>query len=381
MTDITLFDYDLPPELIAQEPLARRDESRLMVIEKASGQLSHRWFYDLPEYLTPNDVLVFNDSRVIPARLFGHRQGGGAAIEVMLAQPLFSSKSNLVDAYDVDTEDWLALVRPSRRLRVGSVIEFEHQLTAELLIKHQDGSVELRLRADGSIIRAIYENGTTPLPPYIRRSAQPSDDHRYQTVYAATPGSVAAPTAGLHFTPELIEACKAKGVTLAWITLHVGIDTFRPVQTDQVEEHKMHSEWFHITEQTAGLLNAARTSGRRIICVGTTSVRALESAVRTPDQSGNRYAARWTYNPDQPDTNENSLRLIKPGWQSTDIYIYPGYSFQATNALITNFHLPKSTLLMLVSAFYQREKVLAAYAEAVHAGYRFFSYGDAMLIV
>jgi len=354
--DIESFDYNLPDRLIAQEPLAERDQSRLMVINRQTDKIEHRHFYDLPQYLSAGDVLVFNDSQVIPARLYGEKRGTGAAIELMLAQPLIVDEGDQ-QIYDVNSERWLALARPARRLKVGDYIEFAYDLTAEVLSKNQDGSISVQLRSTLPILDAIRLNGKTPLPPYIHRMAEQTDEERYQTVYADKPGSVAAPTAGLHFTPKLIEQCQNRGVQTVNVTLHVGIDTFRPVQVNQVEQHQMHSEWYHITPEAASVLSAARAESRRIICVGTTSVRTLEGA----SQHG--------------DIRDNA------GWGQTDIFIYPGYRFQMVDALVTNFHLPKSTLIMLVSAFYDRLKVLAAYAEAVNQGYRFYSYGDAMLII
>jgi len=367
--DIEFFNYDLPAKAIAQEPLAKRDDSRLMVLHRQSGKIEHRMFYELPEFLNSDDILVLNDSQVIPARLYGQKQSSETSIELMLAQPLIQAQeAGQVADYNVSSEDWLALARPGRRLVVGDTVEFGVQLNAEILEKHADGTVTVRLKSPVGILDAIQQVGVTPLPPYIRRPAELADANRYQTVYAAEPGSVAAPTAGLHFTPELIQACKDSGVQLAYVTLHVGVDTFRPVHVDSIDDHKMHSEWYHISTETAELLSKAKAAGRRIVCVGTTSVRTLEGAAQaSKEQAGS--------------VNQQNGVEIKAGWASTEIFIYPGYHFNLVDALVTNFHLPKSTLLMLVSAFYSREAILKAYQEALDKNYRFFSYGDAMLII
>ena len=354
--DLELFDYELPLELIAQEPSTERDAARLMVINRATGVIEHQVFSDLPDYLRAGDVLVMNDSRVIPARLIGEKRGTGAVIELMLAQP--RPAGGELTGYSVESAEWLALARPARRLKVGDSVDFPDDLSALIQKKNDDGSVEITLSSTTPVLEAIEHNGMTPLPPYIKRAAEAADAELYQTVYAAEPGSVAAPTAGLHFTSELIEACIGRGVQVVCVTLHVGIDTFRPVSEQRVEDHQMHSEWYHIDTAAAAAINAAKREGRRVVCVGTTSVRTLEGASRVVGKPA-----------------------VRPGWGSTDLYIYPGYEYQVADALVTNFHLPKSTLLMLVSAFYDREKMLAAYSEAVERRYRFFSYGDAMLIV
>lgn len=353
--DIGLFDYELPEGLIAQVPAERRDGSRLMLLDRAGGAVSHHVFHELPRLLEPGDVLVFNDSRVIPARLLGVKAGGGAAIELLLAQPLGGP--------EVDASDWNAMARPARRLRPGDVVEVSGGLRAEVLAKRPDGTVDVRLHTSGTVLEALAAYGQVPLPPYIRRGAEPTDAERYQTVYARDPGSVAAPTAGLHFTPGLLEECRQAGIESVHVTLHVGIGTFQPVQAERVEEHAMHSEWCHIDDAAAAALNAAKRQGRRIVAVGTTSVRTLESFA---EEAGGVAGGAWR---------------VRPGWRTTDIFIYPGYAFKMVDALVTNFHLPKSTLLMLVSAFYQREKVLEAYQQAIERRYRFYSYGDAMLIV
>jgi len=348
--DIELFNYELPERLIAQEPDEKRDASRLMVLDRKEGSITHCHFSDLPEYLRAGDVLVFNDSRVIPARLIGEKRTTSAVIEIFLASP--------IGGYDVGSESWHALARPARRLKVGDFVDFAQDLTAEITNKRSDGSVEVVLHTGmATVLEAIELNGVVPLPPYIKHAADEVDSERYQTVYAKDPGSVAAPTAGLHFTSELIQACVDRGVQTAYVTLHVGLGTFQTVSATNITEHNMHSEWCHIDEATASLLNQAKSEQRRIICVGTTSVRTLEG-----------FAAVYA---DE----------LKGGWQSTDIFIYPGYQFHFVDAMITNFHLPKSTLLMLISAFYDREKIMEAYQEAIRSNYRFFSYGDAMLII
>jgi S-adenosylmethionine:tRNA ribosyltransferase-isomerase len=350
--DIELFDYELPESLIAQEPSEKRDASRLMVLNRAQGSIAHRTFSDLPEFLYAGDVLVFNNSKVIPARLFGAKDSTGAAIELLLANPL--------EGHDMSSSRWLALARPARRLKAGDKISFSELLSALVLEKFDDGTIAVELSASGSLMDAIEAVGKMPLPPYIRRAAELVDSEGYQTVYAEQLGSVAAPTAGLHFTPELLEACRKRGVLTASVTLHVGLGTFRTVQVSDITEHHMHTEWYHIDEKAAEVINLAHFEGRRVICVGTTSARTIESAA---------------------EVSADGLAQIKPGWNTTDIFIYPGYKFKMVDALLTNFHLPKSTLLMLISALYNREQILAAYQEAVANNYRFFSYGDAMLII
>ena len=339
MTDISLFSYDLQDESIAQYPSGKRDASRLLVADRASGKTEHRRFSDLPEYLCAGDVLVFNDSKVIKARLFGAREGTGARIELLITKEL--------------GEDlWEALARPARRIHIGDRLHFGKGFTAAVEDKGGEGFVTLRFEYEGDFKESLKRFGHTPLPPYIRRGDEEADAERYQTVYAKEPGSVAAPTAGLHFTEELIERIRGMGVETVFVTLHVGIGTFRPVQTDNIEEHVMHEEFFEISGEARQRIDLAKSEGRRVICVGTTSVRAVESM-----------------------NDEGSDG-------STDIFFYPGgRQFRVTDAIITNFHLPKSTLLMLVSAFYDREKVLGIYREAIEEKYRFFSYGDAMLIL
>jgi S-adenosylmethionine:tRNA ribosyltransferase-isomerase len=350
MTRLELFDYEFPEELVAQYPAERRDSSRLLVVERASGACADRHFSDLPAYLRAGDVLVLNDSRVMPARLIGEKQGTGARVELFLLRP-----------EDTTELCWEALARPARRLKEHDVICFGDRLCAHIIKKGADGACEVRFVCEGPLHEALDAAGTVPLPPYIHRPPEPADALRYQTVYARKAGSSAAPTAGLHFSESLLDELRERGVQTTFVTLHVGLGTFRPVQSEHIEDHHMHAETYHISEQAAATVDAAKREGRRVICVGTTSVRALESAVST---------------------DPGAASIVRPGWGSTDIFIYPGgRSLRVADALITNFHLPKSTLLMLVSAFYSRMGIRAAYAHAVQSGYRFFSYGDAMLIL
>ncbi|MCL1895723.1 MAG: tRNA preQ1(34) S-adenosylmethionine ribosyltransferase-isomerase QueA [Clostridiales bacterium] len=352
MTDISLFDYGLPEELIAQYPADKRDASRLLVVDRVSGGTEDRHFSDLPEYLREGDVLVFNDSKVIKARLLGGKEGTGARIEVFLLKRL-----------EGRGEFWEALAKPAKRLHAGDRILFGEELTAEVIERRDNGCVYVRFSREREFPEVLEQLGHVPLPPYIRREDEEIDAVRYQTVYADEPGSAAAPTAGLHFTDELIERLRAKGVETAFLTLHVGLGTFRPVKTDMIEDHRMHTEHYHISEEARLKINLAKSQGRRIVCVGTTSVRTVESA-SVWDHEGGRYIPEGNYSGE------------------TDIFIYPGGpGFHMTDGLITNFHLPKSTLLMLVCAFYDREKMLSVYREAVEKRYRFFSYGDAMLIL
>jgi len=337
------FWYDLPPELIAQRPAARRDESRLLVLDRAKDDLAHRHFYDIGDYLRPGDCLVLNNSRVLPARLLGTRAGGGFA-ELLL----------LEESTEQEGTVWECLCRPGRKLPPGSVVTFgDGRLEAKILEKLTDGRRRVRFQYEGIFLEVLEALGTMPLPPYITEKL--TDPERYQTVYAKINGSAAAPTAGLHFTPGRLDALSQKGVCFAELTLHVGLGTFRPVKAGRVEEHTMHAERYGVSPEAAETVNRARRAGGRIIAVGTTSVRTLETMARDG--------------------------VLRPGDGSTDIFIVPGYRFQITDGLITNFHLPESTLMMLVSAFAGRERVLAAYAEAVRERYRFFSFGDAMLMV
>ena len=335
------FDYNLPPELIAQTPTERRDASRLLCLNKMTGEFSHHHFYDLPDFLRPGDCLILNDSRVLPARLLGNRLPGGGACEVLL---LIDRGENV----------WECIVRPGKHLRVGAKMSFgAGELTAEVADVLPDGNRLVKFSYEGIFLEVLERLGKMPLPPYIKAELQ--DKERYQTVYSKVNGSAAAPTAGLHFTPELLEKIRAMGVRLGYVTLHVGLGTFRPVKEEELEAHEMHSEYCVIPQETAELINETKANGGRVICVGTTSCRTVES---------------WA--------GEDGTMKASAGW--TSIYIYPGYRFKVMDALVTNFHLPQSTLLMLVSALAGRERVLAAYEEAVREKYRFFSFGDAMFI-
>ena len=368
------FDYELPEELIAQKPVKDRDSCRLMVLDRETGSVSHRHFYDVLDYLNPGDCLLMNDSRVIPARLYGTKAETGANIEFLLIKRLdgdFACDAASYDALDSafsndkQGEIWETMVRPGRRLKIGDRVIFNeedgHKLIAEILDYGDDGTRKVRFTYDGIFMERLEEVGSMPLPPYIERPSTDEDKEDYQTVYSKIDGSVAAPTAGLHFTDELLAKAEEKGVRLAYLTLHVGIGTFRPVKSDTVEDHHMHFEEYTISEETAKIVNDTILSGGRVFSVGTTSTRTVESAAEFDEASG-KY-------------------LLKAGSGSTDIFIYPGYEFRIIDSLITNFHLPKSTLIMLISALYDREKILAAYEEAVKEKYRFFSYGDAMLIL
>lgn len=343
------FDYNLPNELIAQTPAEQRDSCRLMVLNREKQSIEHKHFYDILDYLNEGDCLVVNDSRVIPARMYGIKESTGAHIELLLIKR-------------IEDDKWESLVKPGKRLRPGDtvILDEKHNFKAHILGTYDEnnGTRLIEFEYDGIFMERLEEVGSMPLPPYIERAAEEEDKEMYQTVYSKIDGSVAAPTAGLHFTEDLLKKVEEKGVKIACVTLHVGIGTFRPVKVDVIEEHKMHFEECSVSEETARIVNETIESGGRIISVGTTSTRTLESAAEeTPD--GYR---------------------LKAGDYSTGIFIYPGYSFKLVDALITNFHLPKSTLLMLISALYDREKILEAYEEAVKEKYRFFSYGDAMLI-
>ena len=335
------FDFYLPEELIAQTPLAKRDTSRLMTLNKSTGEVGHKHFYDLPSFLRPGDCLVLNNSRVLPARLIGHRPTGGVC-EVLLLQ-------------DRGDNVWECLVRPGRKLKVGAQVIFgDGLLTATIEGEADDGKRLVKFHYQGIFLEILEQLGKMPLPPYIKAELQ--DNERYQTVYSKVVGSAAAPTAGLHFTPELMKQIEDMGVKLCYVTLHVGLGTFRPVKAEEISEHHMHSELCMIGEETARILNETKENGGRVICVGTTSCRTLESLV-----------------------NDDGTFEAKSKW--TEIFIFPGYTFKAMDGLITNFHLPESTLVMLVSAFAGRENVLRAYEEAVKERYRFFSFGDAMCIL
>ena len=336
------FYFDLPERLIAQHPLEQRDASRMMVLDRKDGSVTHRHFHDMLEYVKPGDCVVFNNSRVIPARLMGHAVGHVTPIEVLL----------LTDKGD---GLWECLTRPGRKTRAGVELTFgDGLLTATVEAVQPDGNRLIRFHYEGIFLEILDKLGTMPLPPYIKEKLE--DPERYQTVYSKTPGSAAAPTAGLHFTKELLEALKNKGVKLAFVTLHVGLGTFRPVKEDEITDHKMHSEWYSISEETAQRIRETKAAGHRVIAVGTTSCRTLEAV-----------AAKYGE--------------IKACSGNTSIFLYPGVQFHCIDGLITNFHLPESTLIMLVSALYGYEKTMAAYKVAVEQKYRFFSFGDAMLIL
>ena len=335
------FYYDLPQELIAQTPIEKRDTSRLMTLDRVSGATGHHHFYDLPDYLNPGDCLILNNSRVLPARLVGQRLPGGGICEVLLLN-------------DRGDKVWECLVRPGRKLRKGTRLSFGNgELTAEIVEQLEEGGRLIRFDYEGIFLETLERLGKMPLPPYIKEELQ--DQERYQTVYSKINGSAAAPTAGLHFTPELLRQIQEMGVKLCYVTLHVGLGTFRPVKAEDISEHEMHSEYCMIPEETARTINETKRNGGRVICVGTTSCRTVES-----------FAA------------EDGTLKESAGW--TSIFIYPGYRFKVLDALVTNFHLPQSTLIMLVSALAGREHVLSAYEEAVKERYRFFSFGDAMFI-
>lgn len=338
------FEFDLPPEQVAQTPPEERDRSRLLAVDRASGELRHLRFADLAELIPPGDAVVLNETRVFPARLLGRRAGGGE-VEVLLLLPAGE-----------DPALWIALVRPGAKLRPGKRVEVGPELSVEVVDSTPSGERVVRLLTPLPLDEALERYGHVPLPPYVQRSDTPADRERYQTVYARERGSVAAPTAGLHFTPELLARLEERGVRLVRLVLHVGLGTFRPVEAEDPSEHRMHSEWYRVPAESADALNAVRAAGGAIWAVGTTSVRTLESVA---DEAG----------------------IVRPGEGWTDIFIRPGYRFRAVDRLVTNFHLPRSTLLMLVSAFGGYDLVMTAYGEAVREGYRFFSYGDAMAVL
>ena len=335
------FYYDLPEELIAQHPIKNREESRLLILDKDTGQVEHRKFKDIIDYLYEGDCLVLNDTRVIPARLFGNREGKDEKIEFLLLK-------------NIEGNRWETLVKPGKKVKPGGRIIFgDGLLIADVLSIEEDGTRVVEFRYDGIFEEVLDRLGEMPLPPYIKEKLE--DKERYQTVYARHDGSAAAPTAGLHFTEALLDQIRQKGVQIAFITLHIGLGTFRPVKTEEIEAHSMHSEFYRVDEEAADLINSIKKRGGRIISVGTTSTRTLESVA---DDHG----------------------IVQPGQGWTDIFIYPGYTFKVVDGLITNFHLPKSTLIMLVSAFCSRDIIFNAYKEAIVKGYRFFSFGDAMFI-
>lgn len=336
------FDYHLPESLIAQTPLKNRDQSRLLVLGRKTGNIAHKHFTDIMDYFETGDTLVLNDTRVMPARLFGLKEETGAKVEMLMLTR-------------IEDNDWEVLLKPAKRIKVGNTLSFGNgKIIAECIKELDQGGRIMRLHFEGILEERLDELGEMPLPPYIKERLD--DPDRYQTVYAKENGSAAAPTAGLHFTDELLQKIKDKGVNIAFITLHVGLGTFRPVSVEDIDDHEMHSEYYQMTKETADILNKTKENGHRIISVGTTSTRTLETIRRDHEQF-----------------------VATSGW--TDIFIYPGFEYKAIDGLITNFHLPKSTLVMLVSAFSSREYILNAYKEAVKLKYRFFSFGDAMLII
>ncbi|WP_145449243.1 tRNA preQ1(34) S-adenosylmethionine ribosyltransferase-isomerase QueA [Staphylococcus hominis] len=336
------FDYHLPESLIAQTPLKNRDQSRLLVLGRKTGNIAHKHFTDIMDYFEPGDTLVLNDTRVMPARLFGLKEETGAKVEMLMLTR-------------IEDNDWEVLLKPAKRIKVGNTLSFGNgKIIAECIKELEQGGRIMRLHYEGILEERLDELGEMPLPPYIKERLD--DPDRYQTVYAKENGSAAAPTAGLHFTDELLQKIKDKGVNIAFITLHVGLGTFRPVSVEDIDDHEMHSEYYQMTKETADMLNKTKENRHRIISVGTTSTRTLETIRRDHEQF-----------------------VATSGW--TDIFIYPGFEYKAIDGLITNFHLPKSTLVMLVSAFSSREYILNAYKEAVKLKYRFFSFGDAMLII
>ena len=335
------FDYNLPEELIAQTPIEKRDFSRLMVVDRNTKEIEHKHFYDLIDYLKEGDTLVLNNSRVFHARLFGIKEETGAKIETFVLKPL---SNNMFEV----------MIKPAKRLKNGTIVKFDDNLSMQVVEKYDEGLAKVKFFGCDNVFSYIDKIGTVPLPPYIKEKLD--DDDRYQTVYSKDKGSAAAPTAGLHFTKELLEKIKDTGINVCYVTLHVGLGTFRPVKEDDITNHKMHSEFFIISEETAKIINDTKKRGKDIFAVGTTTVRTLESCYQ-------KYGD------------------IRPVSMNTDIFIYPGFEFKVIDHLITNFHLPKSTLLMLISAFYNKDDILKAYEEAIKERYRFFSFGDAMLII
>ncbi|MEG0829054.1 MAG: tRNA preQ1(34) S-adenosylmethionine ribosyltransferase-isomerase QueA [Anaerovoracaceae bacterium] len=347
--NINQFDYNLPPELIAQTPADKRENSRLLVVDRKTGGISHKHFYDILDELNKGDCLVMNNSKVLPARLYGIKEGTGAKVEFLLIKR-------------IESDTWETMVKPGKRVKPGDIISFSEGniFKAEVLDYGDDGTRIVKFKYEGIFMERLEELGKMPLPPYIERESTDEDKDRYQTVYCEEEGSVAAPTAGLHFTKEILKAAQKKGVRLAYVTLHVGIGTFRPVKCENIEDHQMHFEEYEITEENAKIIMETKAKGGRIISVGTTSTRTLESGAVLDEASGEYQ--------------------LKDTTGSTGIFIYPGYKFKIVDGLITNFHLPKSTLLMLISALYDRENILRVYDIAVKEKYRFFSYGDAMFI-
>lgn len=334
------FDYYLPEELIAQHPAEKRDHARLLVLNKETGSIEDKYFYDIIDYLNPGDVLVMNDTRVIPARLFGHREGKEESIEVFLL-------------HNIEGKTWECLVRPGKKMKIGTKIIFSDELSAKVKDIKEDGNRIIEFFYEGIFNEILDKLGNMPLPPYIKEELDEPEE--YQTVYSKNPGSVAAPTAGLHFTKELLNQIEEKGIKLAYLTLNVGLGTFRPVSVDDVDNHKMHSEFYNLSQETSDIINEAHANGKRVIATGTTTIRTLETVYK----------------------NKGEL-TADSGW--TDIFIYPGFEYNVVDAFITNFHLPKSTLVMLVAAFTSKDMILNTYNYAVKEKYRFFSFGDAMFI-
>ena len=338
--DVKDFDYYLPEELIAQTPLEKRSSSRLLVVDKTNNTIEHKHFYNIVDYLNSNDVLVLNDTKVMPSRIYGNKVDTNASIELLLLK-------------EVDKNVYESLVKPARRIKVGTEIDFNGIMKGKVVGKYDDGICHIEFIYEGIFLEILEKLGEMPLPPYIHEKLK--DGSRYQTVYAKEVGSAASPTAGLHFTPEIFEELKKKGVEILYVTLHVGLGTFRPMSTEKIEDHVMHSEFFKMDEYTAQRLNLAKANGKRIVSVGTTSTRTLEAIM-------------------------TKYGKFVPTYEDTNIFIFPGYKFKAVDALITNFHLPKSTLIMLVSAFSSRELIMKSYQEAIDNKYRFFSFGDSMFI-
>ena len=334
------FDYYLPEDLIAQHPSDKRDEARMMVLDKKTGEICDKYFYDVIDYLNPGDVLVMNDTRVIPARLFGHREGKDESIEVFLL-------------HNIEGKKWEVLVRPGKKMKIGTEVIFSDELSAKVIDIKEDGNRVVEFSYEGIFNEILDKLGNVPLPPYIKEKLK--DPEEYQTVYSKNPGSVAAPTAGLHFTKDLLKRIEEKGVKLAFLTLNVGLGTFRPVNEEDITDHKMHSEFYTLNKETAEIINNAKKNNKKIIAVGTTSIRTLESVYKKCGEI-----------------------IEDSGW--TDIFIYPGFEYKVVDSVITNFHLPKSTLIMLVAAFTSKDIILNAYNYAVKEKYRFFSFGDCMLI-
>lgn len=361
--NVSDFNYELPEELIAQDPLEKRDNSRLMVIHRSTGEIEHKRFHDVIQYLNAGDCLVINDTKVIPARLMGVKEETGAAIEVLLLKPASSEQEQGKNITGKNIRTWECLVRPGKKMKPGARVSFgDGILKGEVISVVEEGNRIIRFEYDGIWEEVLDQLGEMPLPPYITHKLQDKD--RYQTVYAAHSGSAAAPTAGLHFTKELLKEIEDKGIKIARLTLHVGLGTFRPVKVEKIEDHHMHTEYYELSQEAADIINETRKNGGRVISVGTTSTRTLETV-------GTAQGLHKTGN----------IKMLEPASGWTNIFIYPGYEFKIVDSLITNFHLPESTLIMLVSAFYNRDDVIRAYEEAVKERYRFFSFGDSMILI